>query len=129
MKTTILLWLTILNVNAIEFKFFNPEVLGKPIGSCVSLFLEGANGIEPTLVQTDIKKGKFYAATVKYSTKATLAEAREALNKLYSKWQSPNFSKEPTMGLWRNDEKKIAIQLTQHTEEIQIIYYYFSNLK
>jgi len=63
---------------------------------------------------------------VKYSTELTLDEARRSLNKIYGRWEKPNFAKDRKMGLWRNQEKGFAIQLTRDADEIMIIYISFS---
>jgi hypothetical protein len=107
---------------AADLKHFDPSIFGKSVNSNIRLLLDEPGDIEPSLIQVDVKNGKFYAATVKYSTKMTLDEARRSLNKLYHRWQKPNFANEPMMGLWRNEEKGFSIQLTRDKNEIVIIY-------
>src|ERR1051326_1096394 len=105
-----------------DLKHFNPSVFGQAVGSNFRLLLDSADGVDPSLIQLDFEHGKCYAATVRYSTKITLQEARRSLNRLYGKWQKPNFAEDKEMGLWRNDDAHFSIQLTKEKDEIVIIY-------
>ena len=114
--------------SAAELRHFNPEIFGKGANSTVTLLLDKSGEINPSLIQLDVKDGRFYGATLRYPAEITLDEARRSLNKLYARWQKPNFTNDPTMGLWRNQEKGFSIQLTRDTNEIVVIYISFSQI-
>jgi len=103
-------------------RLFNPGVFGVSVNSSVRLLLDEPVGIEPSLIQVDLKDGKFYAATVRYKTRMSLSQARQSLNRLYARWQRPSFAEDPNMGLWREEEKGFSIQLTKDDDEIVVIY-------
>jgi hypothetical protein len=109
-------------LSAAELKHFDPSIFGRRASESIKLLIDDSGEIYPSLIQVDLKKGKYYAATVTYSTDMTLDEARRSLNKLYSRWQKPNFAKEPTMGLWRNEEQGFSIQLTREKDEVVVRY-------
>jgi hypothetical protein len=74
----------------------------------------------------DIKNGIYIAATIQYPDKLSFEEAREHLNKLYKQYEVTNFSEDPLMGLWRNEDMKFAIQLTRVRNVIEIRYIQFT---
>jgi hypothetical protein len=113
-----------------DLKLFNPEIFGLSADSSVSLLLkEPAGSVEPSLIQVDIKDGKFYAATVRYKTSLSLADARQSLNRVYAKWQKPNFANDPDMGLWREESRRFSIQLTRDEHEIVVVYISWGTLR
>lgn len=131
MNQTFIFALLLANVAvADELRLFNPEIFGLSAESAVSLLLKEPVGtVRPSLIQVDIQDGKFFAATVRYKTALSLSEARRSLNRVYAKWQKPNFANDPNMGLWRQEEKKFSIQLTRDGDEIVIVYISWGTLR
>jgi hypothetical protein len=104
-----------------DLKHFNPEIFGKDVCTPVQVLLDGGS-LQPTTVQLDVKNGLYYGAILRYPAEMTLDQARQSLNKLYAKWQKPNFADDQTMGLWRNTEKGFSIQLTREKDAVVVIY-------
>ena len=121
-----LIILNVLAVQAKELRHFNPAIFGKSVDNPIKLLLHGkSNSVEHTGILTDIKGGKFYAATITYPESVSFEEARSSLNKLYKKYEKDSFSENPNMGLWRDEDKKFAIQLTEHENVVRIVYISF----
>jgi hypothetical protein len=104
-----------------ELKLLNPEIFGRNVSKPIKVLMEG-EGVEPSFVQLDIKEGVFSAATVKYTTPMSLADARRSVNRLYSMWQKPHFADDPLMGMWRDEEHGLSIQLTRDRDVVVLIY-------
>jgi hypothetical protein len=108
-------------------QLFNTAVLGQPVEKNITLLQDKAPySVEPVTVMVDIKNGKYIAATIQYPDTLSFEEARENLNKLYKQYEVTNFSEDPLMGLWRNEDMKFAIQLTQGRNVIEIRYIQFT---
>jgi len=114
-----------------EIQHFNPDVLGRPSSDCVLLLSPtGRNAIKPISILTDInEKGHFYAATITYPESVTFEIARDSLNSMYRKYEVKSFVDDMIMGLWRNEDKDFAIQLSKMDQGgrqvVQIIYISF----
>src|SRR6267143_1414575 len=52
--------------SAAELRHFNPEIFGKGANSTVTLLLDKSGEINPSLIQLDVKDGRFYGATLRY---------------------------------------------------------------
>jgi len=83
-------------------------------------------------MDVDSKKRVYYGATIRYPMDLTLEEARASINKLYKKYEVENFKDNPSMGLWRNEDKRYAIQLGVYLygieQSIQVIYLTFKDI-
>ena len=112
-----------------DLRHFNPAILGQSANENVKLLIDDFGDIYPSAVQVDVTDGKFSAATVEYSSEISLEEARGSLNKLYRQWLKADFANDPTMGLWRNEEKRFAIQLTREKNAIVVRYVSFLGKK
>src|SRR5258708_4857563 len=101
-------------------QLFNTEVLGMPTAKPVKLFRDKEAGdAEPYVVWTDVACGEYDAASVFYRHPVTFQHVRDALNKLYGAFETPNpssadraqvpFSKDPPMmALWRIVDPRIT---------------------
>ncbi len=116
--------LTPANAEVTGLQLFNTNIFGKSTKNAVVLIQKKPPGaIVPQTVMVDIDKDCYYAATVRYRKKdVTLGQVREFLNTTLRKWESANFSDNPTMGIWRNDDEEYSIQLTEDDETIVVIY-------
>jgi hypothetical protein len=62
-----------------EIQLFNSKVLGQPTNDGVKLLVDKkGDEIEPYMISTDIKCGKYYAASVYYPKKVSFEEAKVA---------------------------------------------------
>jgi hypothetical protein len=84
--------------------------------------------LDPETVMVDIDKGQYYAATVSYPKEISFEAARQVLNSVYGKWEVESFAKDPEMGLWRNEDDKFSIQMTENAFALVVIYIKFSML-
>ena len=110
-----------------RLRLFNTDVFGKSTTDPVVLLKPLEKGqLDPETVMVDVDKGRYYGATVNYPKKLTLAEARKSLNSLYAKYEKKSFANDPDMGLWRNDDAKFSIQLTEDDAHVCVIYIKFS---
>ena len=125
-----------LNLYSKELRHFNPDIFGRSVDEPVTLLMpdESKEAILPITVLTDVdsKKRVYYGATIRYPMDLTLEEARASINKLYKKYEVENFKDNPSMGLWRNEDKRYAIQLgvcLYGIEQfIQVIYLTFKDI-
>jgi hypothetical protein len=112
-----------------ELRNFNPGVLGKSVDEAVTLLLPAdVKAIDPISISADVKNGKFYATTINYPLAATFDQAKQSLNKLYKKYEKIQSADGPKMSLWRVEDRRFAIQLTESTESIQVIYIQFMGI-
>jgi hypothetical protein len=113
--------------HAKDIQLFNPEIFGQPTSNAVKpLHDKVTDEIEPYMVTTDIKCGKYYAASIYYSKKkVTFAEARESLNKLYNGLEKISLFQESKIAIWRVEKKWFSIQLVQEEDGICIRYVQF----
>lgn len=113
----------------VRLQLFNVAILKQPSDKLVTLLLPKRDGdIEPETVMVDIGDGRFYAATVRYPKKVTLEHARSALNIVYKKWERKSFAKDPAMGIWRIEDDKITVQLSEDDDNTVIIYIKYDSL-
>jgi hypothetical protein len=103
------------NASAKELRLFNSAIFGQSVNEPVKLLVDNTNGIEPKLIWTDIKEGKYWAATIFYPRDlVTMEEARASLNLVYKKYERLSNGE---IGMWRNEEKKFSIQLTDEKDD------------
>jgi hypothetical protein len=112
-----------------QLRLFNTGIFGKRTTDAVVLLEPQHPGeLDPETVMVDISKGQYFAATVNYPTTISFEDARKSLNRVYKKWESESFAADPDMGIWRNDDDKFSVQLTQNGFSITVIYLKFSML-
>jgi hypothetical protein len=110
-------------------RLFNTGVFGLSMNDAAVLLeprLPGA--LNPTTIMVDVDKDRYFAATVTYPKKISFAEARRCLNSRYRKWEKESFANDPTMGLWRNEDDKLAVQLNDDGDSLKIVYIKFSQV-
>ena len=77
-------------------------------------------------ISVDIESGCYSAATVVYSELLTISKVKQALNHKYQKYESKITRGKPLAGLWRNQDKKFAIQITTDDDgDILVLYVRF----
>jgi len=114
-------------LEAAELRLFNPDVLQKSVSEPLPLTLPaGRQAIDPVTISTDIVNGTYAGATVLYPKTVAFLDASVSLDKLYGKFKVSLSSNKPRMELWRVEESRFAIQLTETQEAIQVVYLPFS---
>jgi hypothetical protein len=110
-----------------DVQLFNPDLFGQPTSTAVKLLVDKKPGeIEPYMVSTDIKCGKYYAASIFYRGKVTFEEIRTSINKVYKNYEKLSTLKEPVQALWRVKEKQFSISIRQEAEGIfRVTYIHF----
>jgi hypothetical protein len=134
MNTSLLLLTFLLLTSIAEAKdvqLFNPEIFGQPTANAIKLLNDKKpDEIEPYMVTTDIKCGKYHAASVFYRGKVSFSEIRGSLNKIYKNHENLKLLKESTFAVWRNMDKRFAIQLSKEDENVyRVIYIEFLQSK
>ncbi|MBA3480808.1 MAG: hypothetical protein H0T51_03240 [Pirellulales bacterium] len=113
----------------LRLQLFNVAIFGQSSDKAVKLLLSKRDGeVEPETVLVDIGEGRFYAATVRYPKNISLEQARSALNIVYKKWERKSFAKNSTMGIWRNEDDKFSVQLSQDDDNTVVIYIKYDSL-
>ncbi len=127
MKTLILLFIFLIftsTAQAKDVQLFNTEIFGQPTSNAIKLLNDKkSDEIEPYLVTTDIKCGKYHAATVYYRGKVSFDDIRNSLNKTYKNYENLKLLKDSTFAVWRVVDKRFAIQLHQEDENIYGVIY------
>jgi hypothetical protein len=116
---------TIGSINALgeEIQLVNPSILGCRASTNVQFFLDApSQAVRAMRVCLDIEDGYFSGVTVIYPESITLDQAKRSLNARYKEWERKSFADDQTMGLWRNEKEKFAIQLTVDEEGVRLIY-------
>ena len=112
-----------------RLRLFNTAIFGKSTADPVVLLKPAIPGqLDPETVIVDIDKGKYFAATVRYPKNISFADARRSLNTIHAKHEMKDFADDPTMGLWRNEDDKLTIQLTEDEDYLVVLYVKFSLL-
>jgi len=114
-----------------DVQLFNTDIFGQPTSTTVKLLIDKQpQEIEPYMVSTDIKCGKYYAASVFYRGKVTFEEIRTSINKVYKNYEKLSVLKEPVQALWRVNDKQFSISIHQEAEGIfRVIYIRFPPTK
>ena len=127
MRTPILLFTFLAltsTAQAKDVQLFNPDIFGQPTSNTIKLLIDKkADEIEPYMVTTDIKCGKYHAASVFYRGKISFDEIRNSLNKSYKNYENLKLLKESTFAVWRVVDKRFAIQLSQQDENVYLVIY------
>lgn len=106
-----------------RLRLLNTEIFGKSASDTIKLLSPGApDKLNLQNVLVDVDKGKYFAATVRYPKKISFAEARASLNALYAKHELKFSADAPDMGLWKNKDEELSIQLSEDEEYLQICY-------
>jgi hypothetical protein len=113
----------------VPLRLLDTSVFGKRTTDSIVLLEPPRPGaLDPETVMVDIDKGQYYAATVSYPKEISFEAARQALNSVYGKWEVEYFAKDPEMGMWRNEDDKFSIQMTENAFALAVIYIKFSML-
>lgn len=109
-----------------DIQLFNPDVLGQSTATELKL-LQDKKGdqIEPIGILVNSKEGRFIAATVIYPKEVTFQAARDALNKIYKKYEKESMLRDNEMAFWRVEDKKFALNLIREEDQIRILYIQF----
>ena len=111
----------------VQLRLLNTSIFGKRTTDAIVLLEPPrAGALDPETVMVDIDKGQYYAATVGYPKEITFEAARQALNSAYAKWEVETFAKDPEMGMWRNEDDKFSIQMTENAFALVVSYIKFS---
>src|ERR1700690_1631635 len=93
-----------------DIQLLNPAFFGQPTTSAIRpLFDKKGGEVEPYMMTTDIKCGKYSAASVFYPKSVSFTDVRAALNKLYKDYETLSLYKEAVQALWRVVNKQFAI--------------------
>jgi hypothetical protein len=110
-----------------SLRLLNTSVFGRSTNDAIVLLEPKQPGtIDPETVMVDINDDHYFAATVTYPKEFGFVEARRTLNSRYGKWESANFAKDATMGIWRNEDGQFSMQLTEDEATINLIYIKYS---
>jgi len=118
------------NVSAKDVQLLNPEFFGQPTSAAIKPLYDKKPGeIEPYMVTTDIKCGRYHAASVFYRGKITFAEVRASLNKLYGSYENVSLLTESVQAIWRVEDKGFGIHLVREQEDVvRVMYVQFIQL-
>ncbi len=110
-----------------DVQLFNPDLFGQPTSTAVKLLIDNhSDEIEPYMVTTDIKCGKYYAASIFYRGKVTFKDIRTSINKIYNNYENLSLLKEPIQAHWRVNDKRFSISMSEEAEGIfRVIYIQF----
>ncbi len=99
-------------------QLFNEAVLGSSPTDAIPMLLtnESASWL-PKQIILDYKDGACYGAMVNYERRHSFEFLRAAINARFAKHERPTFANDPTMGIWRMDEKGFSIQLSDGEDE------------
>jgi hypothetical protein len=126
MKTIIISFVIIISCassQAKDIQLFNPDLFGQPTSNAVKLLYDKkSDESEPSNITTDIRCGKYYAASVFYASYVTFSDARESLNKLYKNHENLKLLQENKIAVWRVENKGFSIQLTREEDQTRINY-------
>ena len=111
-----------------DIQLLNPEFIGQPTSNTVKLLYDKkSDEIEPSIVTTDIKCGRYNASTVFYPGKVTFKQARKSLNKLYEKYESQNLDQKLFQAFWKIENKQFIVHLVQEENRVRVMYILFQS--
>jgi len=126
----VVITLSVSVAQAKDIQLFNPNFFGQPTSSSIKLLYDKkGDEIEPYMVKTDIKCGKYTAATAVYSKKVSFDEAYQSLNKLYKNYETASLFKASSQAFWRVTDKRFAVSLIKEDEGPRIMYIQFQPTK
>ena len=99
-------------------QLFDPGIFGKPTSEPVKLLIDKKlpEEIEPYVIWTDVRCGRYIAASVYYRKPVTIEDVRESLNLIYAA-DAKQELQSPTFGIWRVESQGFAIQLADEGDE------------
>jgi len=112
-----------------KIRLLNTDIFGHSADDAVVL-LQPNDGsrVDPEYVLTDIKGGRYCAATVAYPTTLTVDAVRTSINEVYGKYELRDLVT-PEGGVWRNLDDKFAIGLNKDADGIHVIYITFQPIR
>jgi hypothetical protein len=94
----------------------SPAIFGKSTADAVKLLEEKKLGdIEPFVVWSDVRCGRYFAMSAFYGKPVNLADVRAEVNRRYGQFESKYSSAD--LGLWRVEPEKFAIQAAVGEED------------
>src|SRR5262245_7951470 len=92
----------------------NPSIFGRPTSEAVKLLVDKRAGdAEPFVVWSDVRCGRYFAASAFYRPSVTPAVVKAAITKAYgTETVSPSGKSQDTFGLWRVESQGFSIQMT-----------------
>lgn len=114
-----------------DVQLFNPDVFGQPTSIAVKLLIDKkTDEVEPYMVTTDIKCGKYSAASIFYRGKVTFDDIRTTINKSFKNYENLSLLKPPVQAIWRVKDQRFSISLAEEAEGIfRVIYIKFISSK
>jgi hypothetical protein len=105
----------------------NPAVFGKETTEPVKLLVDKTPGdVEPYVIWSDVRCGRYFAASAFYRQPATAAAVKAAIIRAYgSESLLPSGKIDPTFGLWRVERERFAIQMAVEDDSIRVTYIHF----
>ena len=99
-------------------QLFNETVLGSAPTDAIPMLLTTANpDWSPKQVVLDYKDDACYGAMIHYERSHSFELLRSAINSRFGKHEQPSFADDPTMGIWRMEDARFAIQLSDDEDE------------
>jgi len=112
---------TALHESSPKIRLLNTKIFGHSADDAVVL-LQPNDGskVDPEYVLTDIKGGRYYAATVAYPTTLIVDAVRASINEVYGKYELRDLD-----GVWRNTDEQFTIGLNTDADGIHVMYITF----
>jgi hypothetical protein len=119
---------TIAQVTSVQLP--NPEIFGKSTGDAVTLLLEKKPGeAEPYVVWSDVRCGRYFAASAFYWPPVTKDIVRATVRTVYGNEWVPPGQATPMDGLWRLEDRRFSIQIAEEKERgegvVRVTYIHF----
>jgi len=97
-----------------DVQLFNPDIFGQPTSTAVKLLIDKkSDEVEPYMVTTDIKCGKYSAASIFYRGKLTFDDIRTTINKSFKNYENLSLLKPPVQAIWRVKDQRFGISLSE----------------
>ena len=111
-----------------KVQLFNADIFGTATSAPVRLLLDKTDKaeVEPYVIWTDIRCGRYIGASAFYRKPVTAQDLRDALNEQYP-GSALDKKKNSDLTLWRVESRGFAIQLVDKGEDgIDVIYLHFA---
>ena len=106
------------HASADEPRLFNESVLGSAPTDALPMLLPGASAAwAPMQIMLDYKDNACYGAMIRYERKHSFESLRRAINARFGKHENATFAKNPAMGIWRVEDARFTIQLSDSDDE------------
>jgi len=111
--------------SSLKLRLLNTKIFGHSADDAVVL-LQPNDGskVDPEYVLTDIKDGRYYAATVCYPPTLTVDDVRRSVNEVYGKYELRDLD-----GVWRDADEKFTIALNKDVDGIHVMYITFQPIR